>query len=81
MAFTITHEETGRISRFRDEDAYEAALAWYNDSSKRALLDFYENHDDAPLGEIYADENCTKLADDWADVVMEMYARVTFGRP
>jgi hypothetical protein len=76
MAFMITNESTGNEFWFRSEAEYEAAEAWHNKTSKHALIDFYVAHDPEPIGAIWEDENCTSLAADWHDVVMEKYARI-----
>lgn len=75
---TITNPETGNTFKFVSQEAYKAAEAWYNDTSKEDLIAYYVEHDVEPIGAIWADADCTRLADDWADTVMEMWARNEF---
>lgn len=79
MNHTITSTETGATFDYRDEAAYAAAEEWYNSHTKRELIDWYAAQDfeavGGPVGEIWADADCTRLVDDWADVVMHAYAK------
>lgn len=79
MTYTFTSSETGRTFTFPSEEAYEAANEWYNGPiTKDGIVDFCAKHgvdltmktdDPAFLGG-------EKLTPDWADVAMELYAKV-----
>lgn len=78
MAFTITNEETARLFSFADEAAWEAALDWYNTTPKAEIIAFCAANGvdlSEDTGNPYF-RSGRKLVDDWADVAMELRARV-----
>lgn len=79
MSITITSSDTGREFFFATEQAYEAANDWYNGPvSKAAIVEFCAKHG-VDLEEATADpafRDGRKLVADWADIAMELYARV-----
>lgn len=83
MTYPMTNDATGRTFEYPSEGAYLAAECWYNSTSKREKIDWYAAQDfeaaGGPVGEIWADADCTTLVGDWADVVMLAYARTLLG--
>lgn len=84
MTFIVTHDETGRRFTFPSELVYESALDWYNATSKADLISWWIEYDNRPgramTGEIWADPDGTELAPDWAEIIMEAWARDQTGR-
>lgn len=77
MTHTITNEETGREFTFASEEAWGAALDWYNSTSQGDIQEYCRARG-IELIEATDDPYYTtgrKLVDDWADVAMELYAR------
>lgn len=68
MTYSIVNDETGREFTFPTEAKYEAALDWYNATTKKAAIEFC-----AARG-INLLKNDTTLVDDWADAAMECWA-------
>jgi hypothetical protein len=74
MTITIINEDTGAVYEFPSQEAFDAALDFYNDTSKADLIAWYIANDTACDGAIWADADCTTLAADWADVVCAKHA-------
>ncbi|MBS0644343.1 MAG: hypothetical protein U1E70_22185 [Acetobacteraceae bacterium] len=82
MLYSVTHEETGRVTTYPDSASYEAAWDWFEASEEPALIAWYEAWDAAKHGQeyhtIWADEARTVLAPDWPDIVTAAYAWTNF---
>ena len=77
-SYSYSSDDTGRSFTFASEDAYERANEWYNNTSKADVLAFCSAHG-VDLTEATDDpyyRTGVKLVDDWADVAMELYAKV-----
>ena len=76
--YTITHEETGRVTVYPDATGYEAAWDWFEAGSREDAIAWYANWDETtnkpPHHEIWKDEARTILTADWADIVTAAYA-------
>jgi len=76
--YTVTHEQTGRVTTYPDAAAYEAAWDWFDAGSHADAVAWYMSWDQAtnrpPRNEIWADEAGSRLSADWADVVTAAYA-------
>lgn len=81
--FDVTYEGATRVFKFRSKAEYERALDWYNDPnrSKSEMIAYYVEHDTGPIGEIWEDADCSVLADDWAYIIMEMWAKNNRPKP
>jgi hypothetical protein len=77
--FTITNPETGHTYEFASEAAYDAAAEWFDGVTKGGAIEWFVDLDNrrpgGPVGEIWADENCTKLVADWDDIILALRAR------
>lgn len=77
MTFSYTNEDTGNEYSFPSEDAYEAALEWYNKTAKSDIIIFCERRGvslDEPTEDPYY-KNGVKLVADWHDIAMQAYAQ------
>lgn len=77
-AIMITNQDTDNAFTFSSQDAYEAAMEWYNATSKADLIAYYEANGGS-ISAFWADDSRETLSADWADCVMELYAAKTFG--
>jgi hypothetical protein len=68
--------DCGRTVAFLNEEAYEAAIDWYNAHSKDSIINAYTETD----GAIYEDADCSRLMSDWADLCMAAWAADHFGK-
>ncbi|PWC98058.1 hypothetical protein [Azospirillum sp. TSO5] len=71
---TITNSDTGNSFTFASRGVHEAAMDWYNATSKADLIAYYEANG-GDIASFWADESHTRLVEDWADRVMELWAR------
>ena len=76
MTYTITNDDTGAVFSFASEGAYEAAMDWYNATSKNDIIAYCEaggvSLDEATTDPYY--KNGVKLVSDWADRAMQFWA-------
>jgi len=76
--YTVTHEQTGRLTVYPDAAAYEAAWDWFEAGSHEDAIAWYSSWDQTtnqpPRNQVWQDEARTILAADWADAVTAAYA-------
>lgn len=78
MTYTFTHEDTARVCTFPSQEAFDDATVWAVGATKEQMVKFYAEWDmnrcGGPVGEIWADADCTRLTDDWQEIIMEAWA-------
>lgn len=76
--YSVTHEQTGRVTTYPDAASYEAAWDWFEAGTHEDAVAWYHNWDQStnnpPRYEIWKDPEHSILTADWADIVTAAYA-------